>query len=156
MHINTSHFCSGIVQNCCTQKLLVFCFVAFDIITFYFVSLIIHLLNILKVRDRSQKLLKLLKWKVNWTTDYNYWIHYHSKVDARWSIAIYIPHLLSACSDLTLNVPCISESCVEIKINLNFYFHASLWCLKRFYEGLKLIFCLRPELGQGGLTMLWN
>ena len=23
------------------------------------------------------------------------------------------------------------------KINLNFYFHASLWCLKRFYEGLK-------------------
>ena len=23
------------------------------------------------------------------------------------------------------------------KINLNFYFHTSLWCLKRFYEGLK-------------------
>ena len=23
------------------------------------------------------------------------------------------------------------------KINLNFYFHFSLWCLKRFYEGLK-------------------
>ena len=22
------------------------------------------------------------------------------------------------------------------KINLNFYFHISLWCLKRFYEGL--------------------
>ena len=22
------------------------------------------------------------------------------------------------------------------KINLNFYFHTSLWCLKRFYEGL--------------------
>ena len=37
---------------------------------------------------------------------------------------------------LTLNVPCISESCVEIKIKLNFYFHTSLWCLKRFYEGL--------------------
>ena len=23
------------------------------------------------------------------------------------------------------------------KIKLNFYFHSSLWCLKRFYEGLK-------------------
>ena len=48
---------------------------------------------------------------------------------------------------LTLNVPCISESCIEMKIKLNFYFHTSLcaskgfmkaflWCLKRFYEGL--------------------
>ena len=24
-----------------------------------------------------------------------------------------------------------------MKIELNFYFHTSLWCLKRFYEGLK-------------------
>ena len=23
------------------------------------------------------------------------------------------------------------------KIKLNFYFHASLWCLKKFYEGLE-------------------
>ena len=23
------------------------------------------------------------------------------------------------------------------KINLNLYFHTSLWCLKKFYEGLK-------------------
>ena len=38
---------------------------------------------------------------------------------------------------LTLPVLCISESCIEIKIKLNFYFHTSLWCLKRFYEGLK-------------------
>ena len=38
---------------------------------------------------------------------------------------------------LKLNVLCISESCIEIKINLNFCFHTSLWCLKRFYEGLK-------------------
>ena len=30
---------------------------------------------------------------------------------------------------LTLPVPCISESCIEIKIKLNFYFHTSLWCL---------------------------
>ena len=28
------------------------------------------------------------------------------------------------------NVPCISEICVEIKIQLNFYFHISLRCLK--------------------------
>ena len=38
---------------------------------------------------------------------------------------------------LTLKDPFISESCIEIKIELNFYFHTSLWCLKRFYEGLK-------------------
>ena len=38
---------------------------------------------------------------------------------------------------LSLNVLCIFESCIEIKIKLKFYFHASLWCLKRFYEGLK-------------------
>ena len=25
----------------------------------------------------------------------------------------------------------------EKKMNLNFYFHTSLWCIKRFYEGLK-------------------
>ena len=36
---------------------------------------------------------------------------------------------------LTLPAPCISES--YVKINLSFYFHTSLWCLKRFYEGLK-------------------
>ena len=38
---------------------------------------------------------------------------------------------------LTLPAPRISESYIKIKINLNFYFHTSLWCLKRFYEGLK-------------------
>ena len=37
---------------------------------------------------------------------------------------------------LTLPVLCISESCIEIKIKLNSNFHTSLWCLKRFYEGL--------------------
>ena len=35
---------------------------------------------------------------------------------------------------LTLSVPCISESCIQIKINLNFHFHTSLWRLKRFYK----------------------
>ena len=38
---------------------------------------------------------------------------------------------------LTLLAPCILESCSWMKIKLNFYFHTSLWCLKRFYEGLK-------------------
>ena len=38
---------------------------------------------------------------------------------------------------LTLKDPLISESCIEITIELNFYFHTSLWYLKRFYEGLK-------------------
>ena len=37
---------------------------------------------------------------------------------------------------LTLNVLWISESCIEIKIKLNFYFHTSLRCLKSFYGGL--------------------
>ena len=37
---------------------------------------------------------------------------------------------------ITLTVPCISESCIEIKIKLNCYFHTSLWCLKRYYEDL--------------------
>ena len=36
-----------------------------------------------------------------------------------------------------------SQSCIKTKINLNFYFHTSLWCVKRFYEGPKaLIFIL--------------
>ena len=48
------------------------------------------------------------------------------------SLTTYLTQLV-----LTLNVPCISESCVEIKIKLNFCFHTLLWCLKRFYEGLK-------------------
>ena len=33
---------------------------------------------------------------------------------------------------LTLNVPCISASYIEIKIKINLYFHTFLWCLKRF------------------------
>ena len=38
--------------------------------------------------------------------------------------------------NLTLKDPLIPESCIEIKIKLNFHFHSSFWCLKRFYEGL--------------------
>ena len=38
---------------------------------------------------------------------------------------------------LTLPVPRISESCIEIKIKLNCYFYTSLQCLKRFLKALK-------------------
>ena len=30
---------------------------------------------------------------------------------------------------LTLPAPCISESCIKIEVNLNFYFPSSLWCM---------------------------
>ena len=72
---------------------------------------------------------------------------------------------------LTLSAPCISESCTKTKINLHFYFHTSLWYLKRFYEGLKGLhktfwgttkrcenknlswfFSLLPGLGRKGLS----
>ena len=39
-------------------------------------------------------------------------------------------------STLTIPTRCISESYIKTKINLNLYFHISLWYLKRFYEGL--------------------
>ena len=38
-----------------------------------------------------------------------------------------------ATGDLNLPVP-IQD--LEKKSKLDFYFHTSLWCLKRFYEGL--------------------
>ena len=40
---------------------------------------------------------------------------------------------------LTLTTPCISESCINMKINLNLYFQTSLSCLKRFYKGCKVL-----------------
>ena len=43
------------------------------------------------------------------------------------------------CNINVLNLPvlCIFKSCIEIKIKLHFYFHTSLWYLKKFSEGLK-------------------
>ena len=35
--------------------------------------------------------------------------------------------------------PCRSDPGRRDKINLNFYFHTSFWCLKSFYEGLKVL-----------------
>ena len=37
---------------------------------------------------------------------------------------------------LLLN-PSLPEPGQRENANFNFYFHASLWCLKRFYEGVK-------------------
>ena len=34
--------------------------------------------------------------------------------------------------------PCNSEHYIKVKINLNFYFHTSFWCFRRFYEGIKI------------------
>ena len=48
-----------------------------------------------------------------------------------WLLYAYIPS-----NRLTPPAPCISKSCIKIKINLKFYFHFSSWCLKKFYEGL--------------------
>ena len=57
----------------------------------------------------------------------------------------YVPHFYESVLSnfiymFTLNITCISESCIGIKIKLNFYFHTSFWCLKRFYEGLHKTF----------------
>ena len=46
------------------------------------------------------------------------------------------PHIDS--SHLTLPILYISENCIAIKININFYFHTFLWCAsKGFIEALK-------------------
>ena len=43
----------------------------------------------------------------------------------------------SGCLSVVNPVLCISESYIQLKINLNFYFHTALRCLKKFYEALK-------------------
>ena len=50
------------------------------------------------------------------------------------SVATIRPGKTSLSQYLTLPVPILDE---EKKLKLNFYFHTSLWCLERFYEGLK-------------------
>ena len=65
-----------------------------------------------------------------------------------WCPNILFKSLWNIANFLSLNVLCIFESCIEIKIKLNFYFHTSLWCLKRFYEDLKGIGTRRVILVQ--------
>ena len=53
------------------------------------------------------------------------------------SIFLFFYHFLPCCyiidffqdTLLSFPAPCISESCIKVKINLNFYFQTSLWCL---------------------------
>ena len=40
---------------------------------------------------------------------------------------------LTETGNLSFPAPYISESCIKIKVNLDFYFHTSCWFLKRFY-----------------------
>ena len=56
-----------------------------------------------------------------------FWVRMASRLSSMW---LFVADLL------TLKDLFISESCIEIKIELSFYFHTSLWCLERFYEGL--------------------
>ena len=53
------------------------------------------------------------------------------------SIFIFIQNIL------ILPTPCIPESYIKVKINLDFYFHTTLSCLKRFYGGLLARFWIR-------------
>ena len=57
---------------------------------------------------------------------------------------------------LTLLAQCISETCVQIKINLKFYFHTSLWFLKRFFEGLLNLNLLSVEYFGNFILQLLN
>ena len=56
---------------------------------------------------------------------------------------------------LTFNVPCFSESCIEIKIKLNFYFHTS-GASKGFMKALKAFFSLSPGSGWEGLRIIFD
>ena len=69
-----------------------------------------------------------ISWFYCWLTASKCWLDYH------YEVMLKRPKLALP---LTLSISCISESYIEIQIKLNFYFHTSLWCLKRFYEGIK-------------------
>ena len=70
---------------------------------------------------------------LNWFRDHHAYLHKFLLIrDGQ-----IVPWILAK-PHLSLNIQCISESCVEIKIKLNFYFHTSLWCLKKVYESLMI------------------
>ena len=58
---------------------------------------------------------------------------------------------------LTLSTLYILQSCIKMKNNLNFYFHPSLWCLKRFeslQKSVKIkisVNFLSTRIGTGGI-----
>ena len=69
------------------------------------------------------------------------------RVNLQW-LWVRIPLLTILSVVLTLPAPCISESCIKITINLNFYFHTSLWCLTKKCEN-KVNFFSLSEFGAG-------
>ena len=58
-----------------------------------------------------------------------------NSLQVKWYLIYGLPHELQ--DDLTLPALRISEICIKVKNNLNFYFHTSLWYLERFHEGFK-------------------
>ena len=65
-------------------------------------------------------------------------IHFLRFVEYSSTIVGFIVNMNFNSKILTLPAPHISENCIKIKINVNFYFKTFLWCSKipNFYEGL--------------------
>ena len=71
---------------------------------------------------------------------YYFWIHLyflHSISSLEHTKDIVSTFIKDLQKILALPASYISENYFKIKINLNFYFRTSLWCLRRFYGGLK-------------------
>ena len=71
---------------------------------------------------------------------YYFWIHLyflHSISSLEHTKDIVSTFIKDLQKILALSASYISENYFKIKINLNFYFRTSLWCLRRFYGGLK-------------------
>ena len=65
-------------------------------------------------------------------------IHFLRFVEYSSTIVGFIVNMNFNSKILTLPAPYISENCIKIKINVNFYFKTFLWCSKipKFYDGL--------------------
>ena len=73
---------------------------------------------------------------------YYFWIHLyflHSISSLEHTKDIVSTFIKDLQKILALSASYISENYFKIKINLNFYFRTSLWCLRRFYGGLKYL-----------------
>ena len=95
--------------------------------------------NFLAISKRCQKL-DILGPKVNsWTLSLNFFIRFSCQpmTGKKKYKGTVLGFLMKAYAKISLPVLFISESHIKIKISLNFYFHTSLWCLKRFCKGLK-------------------
>ena len=92
-----------------------------------------------KEQSCSSKYFIVLKMLI-WCT--NYHVHIYALCEGAFSLWVSLTHfqvhsVAQKCFLLTRSAGSyISKSCIKIKINLSFYFHTSLWLLKRFYEGL--------------------